>query len=126
MRDLSLLLLRLTFGGLMVINHGYPKLMKALNEQPVKFPDPLGVGAETSLYLSIFSELGCAILIVVGLFMRLATIPLIITMFVAAFVFHLGDGIKEMEAAILFLVPYIILLREGPGRYALDDRLGRI
>ncbi|MFK7937726.1 MAG: DoxX family protein [Saprospiraceae bacterium] len=126
MRDLSLLLLRLTFGGLMAINHGYPKLMKLLGDGPIKFGDPIGIGVETSLYLVVFAELVCAILIVIGLFTRFATIPLIITMFVAAFIVHWGDGFKEMEHAILFLVSYIVLLREGAGSYSLDDSMWRL
>lgn len=118
--DISLLLLRLVFGGFMILNHGWGKLMKFMGEGPIKFGDPLGVGTELSLSLAVFAEVGCALLLVIGLFTRWATAPLIVTMLVAAFIVH-GDGpFKEMESALVFGTAYIVLSLMGPGRYSLD------
>lgn len=118
--DLSLLLLRLAFGGFMLLNHGWGKMMKFMGEGPIKFGDPLGVGTELSLSLAVFAEVGCAILLILGLFTRWATVPLIITMLVAAFIVHGGDGFKDMESALMFGTAYVVLLLMGPGRYSLD------
>lgn len=121
--DLSLLLLRIIFGGFMLINHGLGKMDKLMAGGEIKFPDPFGVGAEISLGLAVFAEVICAALLVLGLLTRLALIPLIITMLVAAFVVHLGDGLKDMEAAILYLIPYGIIFINGAGKYSLDKLL---
>jgi putative oxidoreductase len=121
--DFSLLLLRLTFGGLMLLNHGLPKLDKLMAEGPVKFADVMGLGAANSLKLAVFSELVCAALLVLGLFTRWVSIPLIITMLVATFMIHGGDPLADKEHAILFLVPYIILMIKGAGWYSLDAQL---
>ncbi|MEY3369216.1 MAG: hypothetical protein RI973_2371 [Bacteroidota bacterium] len=124
--DLALLLLRLIFGGLMIINHGWKKLMKFFADGPLEFGDPIGIGAPASLVLVTFAEVGCALLLMIGLYTRLATIPLIITMAVAGFVVHLGDGLKEMEMALLYFFAYIALGLTGPGWYSLDAQLRKI
>lgn len=123
--DLSLLLLRLCFGGLMIINHGLPKLAKLMGPGPVKFGDPIGLGAETSLGLAVFAEVGCAALLALGLFTRWASIPLIITMLVAAFIAHGTDPFADKEGALLFLIPYLCLLMLGPGAYSIDEQWKR-
>ena len=123
--DLALLLLRLTFGGLMLINHGLPKLQKLMGADPIQFPDPLGIGMENSLYLAVFAEVVCAALLMIGAFTRLAVVPLIITMLVAIFIVHGGDPFGKMEKAILFLVPYLCLLITGAGWYSVDSLRNR-
>jgi putative oxidoreductase len=120
--DLSLLLLRLTFGGLLFLNHGWPKVL-AFEEKFHSFPDPLGVGSELSYALTIFSEVFCPVLIVLGLFTRYASIPIVITMLVAVFFIHGADPLAKKEMAILYLVPFLILLTSGPGKFSLDARL---
>ena len=118
--DISLLLMRLTFGGLMIINHGWGKLEKLLAGPPIKFGDPLGVGTELSRQLAVFGEVICAFLLVIGLFTRWAAIPALITMLVAAWIVHGGDPFKEQEKALLFAAAYVVRLILGPGRYSLD------
>jgi putative oxidoreductase len=120
--DLSLLLLRITFGGFMLINHGIGKMDKLMAGGEIKFADPIGVGMKNSLILAVFAEVICAGLFVLGLFTRLALIPLIITMLVAAFIMHIGDGLKDMEAAILYLIAYLVVFINGAGKYSLDKK----
>jgi len=125
MSDLSLLLLRITFGGLMLINHGWSKFQKLIGDDPIKFADPIGIGMEASLGLTVFAEVLCALMVVLGLFTRLAVIPLIITMLVAVFVIHISDPFKKMEMAILYLIPYLVLLWNGAGRFSVDALIGK-
>jgi len=118
--DWASLLLRITFGGLMLVQHGWGKAIKLLTGDPTKFADPIGLGAPISLGLTVFAEFGCAFLIVVGLLTRLATIPLIITMFVAAVIIHGADPLGDKELCLVYLVAYIAILLVGPGRLSLD------
>jgi putative oxidoreductase len=115
-----LLLLRLTFGLSMIIGHGWPKLLKFFGEEPIKFYDFMGLGPEISLGLAVFAEAVCALLIAIGLFTRLATIPLIVTMLVAILGAHWGDPFGKYEKALLYLIPYICILIAGPGWYSID------
>ena len=59
--DISLLLIRLAAGGFM-LSHGFGKLQKLVNGN-FEFGDPIGVGPEISLGLTVFAEILCAFLI---------------------------------------------------------------
>ena len=121
--NFSLLLLRLLGGGLMLL-HGYPKLMKII-EGNTGFADPLGIGEELSLYLAVFAEFVCSILILVGLYVRWAVIPYIFTMVIAVFVIHAGDPLQKQELGLLYLGIGILILLNGSGKYSLDYRIKR-
>lgn len=105
----------------MLFGHGLPKLM-AWNERFHTFGDPLGVGSEVSYLLAVFAEVFCSVFLMLGWWTRLAVIPLIITMLVAAFIVHGADPWGRKEMAILYLMPFLTLLITGPGRYSLDRR----
>lgn len=121
MDDVFKLVARLGFGGLM-IPHGIAKFRKLLTESEIHFADPLGLGEEASLYLSIFSELICAVAVVIGLFTRWASIPVMITMLVAAFIVHGPDPWSKKEFAFLYFVGFLIIFLAGPGKYSADRR----
>lgn len=122
--DLGLLVLRLCAGGFMLFGHGLPKLM-AWAERSQKFFDPFGLGPAPSLALAIFAEVGCSLAIMAGLFTRLATIPLLVTMFVAAFMANAGEPWSEQELAMAFAVMFATLLLTGAGRFSADALLRR-
>lgn len=117
--DFTILLLRVTVGCFM-ITHGLQKLDLLMESDPVKFADPLGVGMQASLALTVFAELVCSFLILMGFATRLATIPLIITMFIAIFVIHSKDPFGNKELPGLYLAIYILLLIIGSGRFSVD------
>jgi len=117
--DLSLLLIRLAAGGFM-FTHGWGKFLKLVNGN-FEFGDPIGLGPEISLALTVFAEILCAFLIVIGLFTRLAAIPLIITMLVAVFVVHLDHDFGKKEIGLFYLINYIVLFLSGGGRYSIDS-----
>lgn len=120
----GLLVLRVGFGGYMM-THGWGKLQMLLGGEFEDFSDPIGVGKPLSLILATFAEFGCSLLVILGLATRLATIPLITTMAVAAFVVHradpwtMGPGASK-EPAMLFLTAFTALLLTGPGHFSLD------
>ncbi len=120
--DIALLILRLGLGFTMIYGHGWGKLMRFFADDPIQFSDPFGLGPEISLALVTFAEVICAALLAVGLFSRLATIPLIITMLVAAFYAHIDDPFSRMEKPIMYLIAYVSLLLAGPGWYSLDEQ----
>ncbi|WP_320111048.1 DoxX family protein [Draconibacterium orientale] len=121
--DLSLLLLRLATGVFM-LTHGFPKLQRLLAGE-MQFGDPIGLGPEVSLVLAVFAEVVCSILIVLGLGTRLAAIPLIVTMAVAAFIAHGADPFGRKELALLYLVGYVVLLLSGSGKISVDRIISR-
>lgn len=116
--DFGLLLLRLLSGGV-ILTHGLPKVQKIISNN-LQFGDPIGLGTDTSLYLSAFAEVVCAVLVVLGLLTRLAIIPLVINLAVAFFIVHAADVFATKELALLFLGMFVVLFFTGPGAFSLD------
>lgn len=119
-KDIASLLLRITFGFSMLYAHGWGKFMKFIGPRPIKWADPLGLGPEISLGLASFAEVFCAGALVIGLFSRWASIPLIITMLVAVFVVHIDDPFNKMESGLMYLTAYTAILLLGSGKYSAD------
>ena len=115
--DILVLLLRVSIAAFM-ITHGWPKLSKLLAGGEIQFGNPIGLGPALSLILVVFSEVFCSILIGIGLGTRLASIPLMITMFVAAFVSHGADPFRRKEVALLYILFYLALLVIGSRKYS--------
>jgi len=121
--NLATLLLRIVFGGLMLVNHGFVKMTK-FSALQYKFADPFHIGSRWSLVLVIFAEVFCSILLIIGLFSRLASIPLIIAMLIAFFIAHNGST-ADGEQAALFLAVFLTLLFVGPGKASVDGMIGK-
>ena len=104
--------------SVLMLTHGYPKLVTLLGSAPIQFPDPIGIGATASLALTVFAEFLCSIFIIVGFKVRLVAIPPAVTMFVAAFIVHGADPLGKKEKALLFLISYVVLILCGGGKYS--------
>lgn len=123
--DISLLLFRLYVGFAMFYGHGLRKFNKLIGDEDIAFADPFGIGPVPSLALAVFAEAFCSFLIVLGLFTRWATIPLVITMLVAWLMVHSGDPFGDQELPVFYLVSYIVIFLQGPGWYSLDSLMNR-
>ena len=116
--DLGKLILRVGFGATM-LSHGIPKMLGF--DGTAGFMDGLlGLPGQVNAALAIFAEVGCSILLIVGLLTRLATIPLAFTMGVALLVVHLNDGWEKQEKAALYLIAYLAIMCVGAGRFSVD------
>ena len=121
--DLALLLLRVWFGGLLLLLHGWMKI-SMWSAMSQRFADPFGIGPAASLALSIFAEAVCSSLIVVGLFTRFAAMVCIVNMTTAFLTAHGArlSGPQNGELAFLYLGAFLTLLLTGPGRFSFDGR----
>lgn len=120
--DVVLLILRIGLGGMMLV-HGLPKLEMLMAGGEIQFPGILGMSPALSLFLAVFAEFFCSILLILGLATRFATIPLIITMLVAVFVIHANDPFANQELGLHYLLGYIVLLILGGGKFSIDAML---
>lgn len=123
--DLALLVLRFIFGSFMMYRHGYPKLLLLFTDVPIQFSDPFGLGPKISLVLVVLAEIVGAFLIVIGAYTRLATIPLIITMLVAAFYANWDGSFEDRELSLLYLFAYVAIAIAGAGWYSVDAQWRR-
>ncbi len=117
----GLLILRVAVGCFMLV-HGWQKL-SGFSEMADAFPDPIGMGSRLSLISAIGAEVGCSLLLIVGLATRLAAIPLAFTMIVALFVVHAADPWQTKELAAIYLSVYAALIFTGAGRFSIDHML---
>jgi putative oxidoreductase len=119
----AMLFLRITAGGLMLA-HGYDKMIH-FNETAAQMMNFMGIGSKASTALVIFAEFFCSMLLILGLFTRLACIPLIICMAVALVKAHNGDFFGQGQVAALFLICFIVLLLLGAGKVSVDSMIGK-
>ncbi|MBI2520157.1 MAG: DoxX family protein [Bdellovibrio sp.] len=119
LNDLGLLILRVGASGLMIFGHGLPKILDfSTNVQ--SFPDPLNLGSKASLLLAIFGEALCPLFVALGLKIRYASVPPLITMLVAAFIVHAGDSWNKMEFPLTYALLFFVIMLLGAGRFSAD------
>ena len=106
--------------SLMMMSHGFPKLMKLLAGGEIKFYDFIGMGAGVSLFLAVIGEFIAPILIIVGYKTRYAAFLTAFTMGVAAFMVHAGDPFDEKETAMLYFFSFFLILLNGAGAFSID------
>jgi len=112
------LLLRVSVSILM-LTHGIPKVVRY--ETLIQtFPDPLNVGSEVSAMLMIFAEVGCSVLLLLGLLGRFAAAVLFIAMMVAAIGYHFDDPWASKELPLLYAAVYASLVFTGAGSTSID------
>ncbi|PAY16114.1 hypothetical protein CKO51_28335 [Rhodopirellula sp. SM50] len=116
--SIGLLVLRVGIGCMMLV-HGVQKLM-GFSEMSGAFPDPIGIGSQLSLIMAIGAEVGCSVLLLLGLGTRLTVVPLAFTMLVALFVVHAEDPWKVKELAAIYLLVYASLFLTGSGQFSID------
>ncbi len=123
--NLALFFLRVALGFMMCLNHGVPKLQNYA-ELKQNFLDPLHIGHQWSLSLAIFAEVFCSMILVLGLFTRLAAIILLIDMVSAVFFYHVAQGqaLKSFELPIIFMSGFLALTLVGPGKFSVDGAVG--
>lgn len=130
--SVGLLVLRLGFGLMMAVGHGWPKVenfakLKDGWTVPGIWPFSL-MSSPVSLMATIFAELGCAALIVVGLATRPAAFVLGFAMVVAAFQV-LADGplflpeAGAKEPALMYLCVCVVLIITGAGKGSFDSAI---
>lgn len=117
---LGLLVLRVSTSGLM-LTHGIPKLLEVL-QGDFSFGDPIGLGATVTKLLAIIGEVVAPLMIIIGYRTRLAALPALITMFVAAFVVHANDPFGSKEKALLYGFAFLVIALVGAGRYSVDKK----
>jgi len=119
LRDVGSLFLRLGMAIPLLALHGWPKWMKYAERAP-GFEDPIGVGSEMALNLTIFAEVGCAVLLILGLATRFAGIIIAGMFAIIVFIVHAGDSWEAVEKAWMYGVWASAVAMIGPGRISVD------
>lgn len=121
-QDLGLLFLRGSGGLFLLWVHGLPKLLD-YREQLTLIEDPFHLGANITLLLAIFAEVLCPLLIITGVLVRLACLPILAVLLIAMLVVHPEWTLLEGQFGWLLLIIFTSLLIAGPGRLTFGQRL---
>ena len=70
--------------------------------------------------VSVYTQFICGVLILLGAFIRLASIPLIINFIAALLIAHRADTFVGSFQALTILVAAFVFLFEGPGKLSVD------
>lgn len=125
---LPLLLVRLSVGSVFVASgwgklHNIPKVVAFFTDLGIPMP-------EVQARFVAMTEFGCGSLILLGLFARLASIPLTITMIVAILTAKMSDigGVSDLLGLdeFLYIVFFILLIVNGAGSVSIDALLSRL
>lgn len=116
--DLGLFFLRLT-GSLLLYVHGLPKVLH-FSEELTRIEDPFGLGPYMSLIPAIVAEVICPLFIIVGVYTRLACLPIIAVLLVAMLAVHPDWSIAEGQFGWLLLIIFTTLALTGPGQWRLQ------
>ncbi|WLG59111.1 DoxX family protein [Pseudomonas extremorientalis] len=120
-QDLGLLFLRISGALFLLWVHGLPKLLN-YSEQLNLIEDPFHLGANITLLLAIFAEVLCPLLIIAGVLVRLACLPILAVLLIALLVVHPEWTLFEGQFGWLLLIIFTTLLISGPGRLVLSQR----
>ena len=120
-QDFGLFFLRVSGGLFLLWVHGLPKLLN-YNAQLQVIEDPFHLGANVTLMLAIFAEVLCPLLIIAGVLVRLACLPILAVLLIALLVVHAQWSLDEGQFGWLLLILFTSLLIAGPGRLALNVR----
>ncbi|MBC3235515.1 MULTISPECIES: DoxX family protein [Pseudomonas] len=120
-QDLGLLFLRVSGALFLLWVHGLPKLLN-YSEQLKLIEDPFHLGASVTLLLAIFAEVLCPLLIMAGVLVRLACLPILCVLLIALGVVHPEWTLFEAQFGWLLLIIFTALLISGPGRLVLNQR----
>jgi len=122
------------------MEHGYAKLVRG-PENFIAILHALGVPAPALMaWATMGCELICGLMVLVGLLIPLASIPMVATLLVAIFTVHLPNGFSSIkllsvdamgahfgqpgyETDLLYLACLLALVLGGPGPLALDRLL---
>lgn len=117
-RSLTLLTLRI-FAGLLMIPYGVSKIENYDKLAVEFFGDPIGLGMEPSLILTITAQVGFSIFLILGLQTRIMATLLAFHMVVAT-KYHFFDPFFTKALPLLFLGIYFFIIALGAGKYSID------
>jgi len=127
LRDISLVFFRL------ILAYGFygPAMMKWGNLSGIAdWFAGMGIPFPTlNAYLAASTEMAAVVLLPLGLFTRIISIPLMITMVVAIATVHFGNGFEAgdngFEIPLYYLLMLFALLVNGAGKMSLDHLISR-
>ena len=116
--DYAMLFFRIAISLELIIVHGLKKVGIGGISEVV--PNPFGIPQFLNETLAIAANLLFPQLIIVGLFTRYATIPILAVTLTGYFIVHGNDPLLVRDIPFMFSLGYGLIAIVGPGKYSLD------
>ncbi|MBN3854849.1 DoxX family protein [Paraburkholderia sp. Ac-20340] len=117
--DAALLFLRVAASLLVLFVHGLPKALH-VHAQLGAIEDPLHLGSAFTLSFAIFAEVVCPVLMILGVYTRLAALPILVVTVVALGLVHPDWTLEQGQFAWMLLILFGTVAIGGAGRYRLS------
>lgn len=121
---LSVLVFRVAVSVELILAHGLKKLGVGVAAAE-DVPNPLHLPHVLNEGFAIAGNIIFPVFVIVGLFTRLAILPILAITLTGYFVVHLHDSILEKDTPFMYSVVFLFILFIGPGKYSIDSRLHR-
>ena len=121
--NIAILFLRF-FVGFMMLTHAIDKI-ENFGVIAEGFPTPFGLNSWVALSLITVIEFVGSFMIIAGIFTRIASLVLALSMITAAFFTFDIFVFSESELALMYLGVYITLFITGGGGYSMDKFINR-
>lgn len=115
----SLLVFRVLISVELMIAHGLKKIGIG-GEQAEQVPNPLHLPVSFNQLFAVSANLFFPILIIIGLFTRLAIVPILAVTLIGYFVVHWNDSTLVKDLPFMYSVSFLLLFVLGPGKYSAD------
>lgn len=118
----GLLFMRVSVSLLLLHVHGLPKLMH-WSVEVQRIEDPFGLGGTLTLGLAVFAEVICPVLLILGVWARLACLPILAVLAVAVLFVHPEWSLEQGQFAWLLMILFAGLAITGPGSLVMGKAL---
>lgn len=116
----SLLFFRIALSLELIIVHGLKKL--GLNNGVAEvIPNPYGFPQWINDSVALAANFICPVLIILGLFTRLVTLPVLAVTLSGYFIVHGNDSLLVRDVPFMYSICFLFLTFTGAGKYSLDN-----
>lgn len=118
--NLGMLFFRIAASLEMIFVHGFKKLGTGLGEAE-KIPNPLHLPEVFNNAFAISANIFFPLLVLIGLFTRLATLPSLAVTLTGYFILHWNDAALVRDTPYIYSIIFLLILALGPGKYSIDN-----
>lgn len=122
--NFALLFFRVAVATELIVVHGLKKIGIGVAVAEV-IPNPLGFPEALNSFIAIAANVYLPVLVVLGLFTRLAALPALAVTATGYFIMHGHDSLIERDIPFMFSVALLTIVMLGGGKYSLDSYLGK-
>ena len=117
---LGLLFFRFAVSAELTVVHGLKKIGWGVPEAE-KVPNPLQFPELLNQSIGIAANLVCPLFIILGLFTRVAALPVLAVTLTGYFVQHWNDSLLDKDIPFMYSICFGLIIYYGAGTYSLDQ-----